>query len=187
MHNSSKKVAEIVDDLRRVFQAVHENSKKAKQQAGLTGPQLWTIKVVAESGPINVTDLARRMYLHAATVVGIVDRLETKGLLVRSRSLEDRRVVWIELTRQGKELVKKAPGVVQGLLVSGLESLPLAKLRNVAKGLNQLVEIIGVKDITPRLLLSNELNLPAGQTYAASGEGSLFTKSPRKKLKKRRD
>src|SRR5512140_2019720 len=116
-------VSGIVDNIRRLFQAVNEYSKKAERETGLTGPQLWAIKVVAENAPIKVSELARRMYLHPATVVGILDRLEGHGLVTRTRSVEDRRVVEIELTEKGKNLVAHSPEVAQGLLVKGLETL----------------------------------------------------------------
>ena len=72
------------------------------------------------------------MYLHPATVVGILDRLEKQGLAARVRSTEDRRVVKVELTRQGQYLVKKAPEVAQGLLVSKLKKLASTKLRRTS-------------------------------------------------------
>jgi len=53
---------------------------------------------------MKVSDLARRMYLHPATMVGLLDRLEAKELLKRTRSDKDRRVVFIDLTDQGREL-----------------------------------------------------------------------------------
>ena len=42
-------------------------------------------------------------------------------MVKRRRCLDDRRVVWIELTEKGNELVKFAPEVAQGLLIAGLE------------------------------------------------------------------
>ncbi|MBT1070332.1 MarR family winged helix-turn-helix transcriptional regulator [Pelotalea chapellei] len=153
-------VAGIIDNLRRVFQVVNEQSKKAEHETGLTGPQLWAIKVVAEFSPIKVSDVARKMYLHPATVVGILDRLEKRGLVERTRSTKDRRVVDIALTDQGREMVAQSPEVAQGLLVSGLESLSNDKLENISKGLNQLVEILGAQEIPPQLILSSEINLP---------------------------
>lgn len=153
-------VSDIIDNIRRVFQAVNEYSKKAERETGLTGPQLWAIKVIAGEAPIKVSDLARRMYLHPATVVGILDRLEARGLVSRTRSQEDRRVVEIALTDQGKDLVAQAPEVAQGLLVRGLETLPEAKLDHIADGLDQLVKILGAQEIPPKLLLSSEVNLP---------------------------
>jgi len=81
MAKKSAVVSEIIDDIRRVFQVVNEQSKKAKRETGLTGPQLWAIKTIAELSSVRVSDLARRMYLHPATVVGILNRLELQGLI----------------------------------------------------------------------------------------------------------
>jgi MarR family transcriptional regulator, organic hydroperoxide resistance regulator len=160
MSKKAEMVAEIIDNLRRVFQVVNEHSKKAEHATGLTGPQLWAIKTIAQEAPIMVSELARRMYLHPATVVGILDCLEKQGLVVRMRSTDDRRVVKVELTGQGRTLVKKSPEVAQGLLVSGLEKLKAKKLLNIAQGLDQMVDILGAQNIPPRLILSPEVNRP---------------------------
>jgi DNA-binding MarR family transcriptional regulator len=90
--------------------------------------------------------------------VGILDRLEKQGVVSRVRSREDRRVVRVELTEKGEALVKKAPEVAQGLLVAGLEKLPLKKLINIAEGLDQLVVLLGAQGIPPQLILSPEVN-----------------------------
>lgn len=152
MTTDAKEIGEIIDNLRRVFQTVNEYSKKAKQTAGLTGPQLWTIKVVSELSPVKVSDLARNMYLHPATMVGIIDRLEKKGLVSRTRSESDRRVVLITLTSQGEDLISKAPEVAQGLLVSGLKALPLARQKAIGEALSHLVKILKAQNLPPRLM-----------------------------------
>jgi hypothetical protein len=64
------------------------------------------------------------------------------------------------LTEQGKDLVLQAPEVAQGLLVKGLETLPVKKLLSISDGLDQLVKILGAQEIPPQLLLSPEINLP---------------------------
>ena len=156
----ARAVGGILDDLRRVFQVVHGYSKRAERVAGLTGPQLWAIKVLAESMPIRVSDLARRMYLHPSTVVGVLDRLESRGLVVRTRSSRDRRVVTVGLTRRGRVLVARVPAVAQGLLLTGLEKLPPRDLMAVSRGLRLLVAILGAHRVPPRLLLSPEVNAP---------------------------
>ena len=152
-------ISDILDNIRRVFQVVNEHSKKAEVATGLTGPQLWAIKVIAESGPVRVSDLAAKMYIHPATVVGIIDRLETHGMAVRMRSKEDRRVVKVDLTDAGHLLVSKAPQIAQGLLVAGLEILSEKQLMNISSGLDQLVKILGAQKLPPQLILSPELNL----------------------------
>jgi DNA-binding MarR family transcriptional regulator len=160
-------VSEIVDNLRRVFQVVNGQSKKAERETGLTGPQLWAIKIISQGAPIMVSEIARQMYLHPATVVGILDRLEKQDLVTRVRSNEDRRVVRVEMTTRGEALVKKAPEVAQGLLVAGLEKLPLKRLKNIAEGLDQLVALLGAQGIPAQLILSPEVNKPSKKSNQA--------------------
>ena len=149
-----------MNNLRRVFKAINDRSKLAEHTAGLTGPQLWALKVLAEHGPVRVSDLAARMYLHPSTVVGILDRLETKGLASRQRLTQDRRVVNATLTAKGKSLVRKMPAVAQEMLLSGLGTLAPKDLAAVSRGLELQVRILGARGLPPQLLLSNEINAP---------------------------
>jgi len=153
-------IAGIIDDIRRVFQVVHEQSRKAEQATGLTSPQLWAIKTIAQESPIMVSDIARRMYLHPATVVGILDRLEKQNLVIRVRSIDDRRVVRVELTAKGRTLRKKAPEIAQNLLVEGLEKLPQRNLNKIASSMKQIVRMLGAQDKPVHLILSPEVNWP---------------------------
>lgn len=158
--NHAKTIESIMNNLRRVFKAVNDRSKLAEHTAGLTGPQLWALKVLSEQGPVRVSDLAARMYLHPSTVVGILDRLEAKGLAARQRLTRDRRVVNVDLTASGKILVKKMPTVAQEMLLSGLETISSRDLATVARGLEIQVKILGAQGIPPQLLLSSETNAP---------------------------
>jgi len=159
--NRDLRIAEILDNLRRVFQVVHGYSKRAERIAGFTGPQLWAMKVLAESAPIRVSDLARRMYLRPPTVVGILDRLERQGQVARARSTDDHRVVTVTLTARGKKTVSMVPQVAQGLLLTGLKELDGKQLEAVSEGLERLVGILGARQIPPQLLFSREVNAPA--------------------------
>jgi DNA-binding MarR family transcriptional regulator len=153
-------VADIIDDIRRIFQVLTEQSRKVEHETTLTSPQLWVVKLLKEASPLKVSDLARRMYLHPATMVGLVDRLEAKGLLKRTRSEKDRRVVYIDLTDQGRELEINSPEVVQNLLVKGLEAIGAKDLNLISEGLHHVVNILGVQDVPPQLIMSGEINMP---------------------------
>lgn len=153
-------VAEIMDNIRRVFQVVNEQSKQVERETGLTGPQVWGIKVIAKHGNIRISTLASRMYLHPTTVVGIIDRLEKRGLVSRSRSLQDRRVVDVSLTDEGRTFVEKSPEVASNKITDGLESLTLPELSVIYQGLDRLTRILDAADIPPALFGTSEVNLP---------------------------
>jgi MarR family transcriptional regulator, organic hydroperoxide resistance regulator len=160
MSKRDEVIAGIVDNLRRIFQAVNTHSRRAKKESGLTGPQLWAIRMIDGSGPIKVSDLSRKMYLHPATVVGILDRLERVKLVKRVRSLRDRRLVHVNLTKKGRDIVRKSPEVAQGLMVSGLESISMQKLNKISRGMGEMARILRVEERAPKLLLSPEVNIP---------------------------
>jgi len=156
MTKNSDTISGVIDNLRRIFQAVAEYSKSAEKATGLTGPQLWAVKLLANDSHLKVSEIARQMYLHPATVVGILDRLEAKGLVVRIRSTEDRRVVEVELTEHGREVVTSAPEVAQLRLIRGLAELPDDVFCTVAEGMEQIVRLLGAENIPPQPLLSHD-------------------------------
>jgi MarR family transcriptional regulator, organic hydroperoxide resistance regulator len=174
--DQSELIAEAINDLRRVFQVIQEYSKKVEHTTGLTSSQLWAIKVLAEGAPMIVSELARRMYLHPATVIGILDRLEVHDLIKRTRSQEDRRVVWVALTLKGNKLVDTAPEVAQGLLAMGLEKTPLTELKEIKKGLKRLVSILGAEGTLPHLILSQEVSLPLKRKKGRVNKNHTLTK-----------
>ena len=145
---------EIIDNLRRVFQAINEYSRNAEKTTGLTGPQLWALKILDNTSPIRVSELAQRMYLRPATVVGILDRLEMKGLISRTRSMDDRRAVDLYLTEMGKQLADKAPEVAQAMLMKGLDELTEEQFSTVEEGMKLMVRMLGAEQLTPQPLHS---------------------------------
>jgi DNA-binding MarR family transcriptional regulator len=157
MQNKHDVMSNIMDNIRRVFQILNEQSQRIKQETGLTGPQLWAIGVIHEHEPINISNIAKRMYLHPTTVLGIIDRIEARGLVSRNRSKDDRRVIWLELTQDGKDLVQSVPEVVQGLLWARLEGIALNDLAEIDEGIGHLVKIFGVQEMPPKPVLSLEM------------------------------
>ncbi len=77
-----------------------------------------------------------------STATGIVDRLEEKGLVMRQRSVLDRRVVTVELTDAGKSLAEEAPVPIPGRMVDGLNRLAAKETKNIVKSLATLVAML---------------------------------------------
>nr|HOP41795.1 hypothetical protein [Geobacteraceae bacterium] len=71
-----------------------------------------------------------------------------------------RRVVNVELTPEGREMVEKSPEVAQGLLVTGLEKLSATNLKKIDDSLMQMVKILGAQEIPAKLILSADVNHP---------------------------
>ena len=142
--NSLQVAEETVNNLKRLFQAVNKQSRNVVCDAGLTGSQVWAIQVLAgePENIMTVSALARRMHVNASTVVRTLDGLEVKGIVQRVRSLNDRRIVHVSLTEQGREIIRNSPDVAHNLLVSSLRKLSENKLYAIASGLTQVLAAI---------------------------------------------
>ena len=83
----------------------------ARSLAGIDGdvtlPQFRALVVLAVRGPQRSIDIAEELGVNPSTGTRMLDRLIRKGLVRRTRSASDRRVVRLRLTPTGRELVDK--------------------------------------------------------------------------------
>jgi DNA-binding MarR family transcriptional regulator len=79
------------------------------EHTGLTSAQWVPILKLYMGHASTVAELARECSLDVGAMTRTLDRLETKGLLRRVRSTEDRRVVNLELTPEGRATAKQIP------------------------------------------------------------------------------
>ncbi|WP_321368154.1 MarR family winged helix-turn-helix transcriptional regulator [uncultured Desulfuromusa sp.] len=143
----------ILQALRRIIRAVDLHSHKLSSQHKITGPQLACLLAVKQDGPLTSGNLAKNVYLSPSTVVGIVDRLEEKQLVMRKRSSEDRRQVHISITPTGKALVAAAPSLLQDTLATALVDLPEIEQVSITLALEKLVDLMEARHIGASPLL----------------------------------
>jgi len=131
---------EVVSALRQITHAVELHSKVLFRDFGLTGSQLAILRTVFKAGPLSVSEIARRVSSSQATVTSILDRLEQQAFVVRNRGVDDKRVVFIELTDKTRGILEDNPNPLHTYFLqrfNGLEdweqSLLLSSLQRVAK------------------------------------------------------
>lgn len=147
---------EILRNLRKIIRAVDLNSKKLSSESNLTSPQILSLTAIAQNGPMTLAEIAAAIHLSSSTMVGIIDRLEAKGLLARERSTKDRRQVFINITTEGKKIAKKAPTPLQDKLVGKLDKLSDHQQKNIVKALEQLVEMLGAEKVKAEPILTSQ-------------------------------
>lgn len=143
----------ILQALRRIIRAVDLHSHKLSTQHKITGPQLACLMIIKEAGALTSSNLAKRAYLSPSTVVGIIDRLEEKGLVDRNRSSVDRRQVHISTTDRGEKLLADAPSLLQDTLVNALVELPEIEQVSITMALEKLVDLMEARHIGAAPLL----------------------------------
>lgn len=78
---------------------------------GITYPQYLVLLVLWEKDSQPVNDIARRLVLETNTITPLLKRMESEGLVRRTRSRKDARQMIVSLTRQGLELQEKLSAV----------------------------------------------------------------------------
>lgn len=149
-------ISEIMQSLRRIFKAIQNYSHEVSSRFGITGPQLWALKNISQSGSLSLRDLSSRMYLHPSTITGVVDRLEKKGYVARIRDKVDRRVICVQLTAGGKRLIKRAPNPAQGKMIYGLKNLKKRELNSIYDSVRKLVGIMEAQHVKVTFFFDQE-------------------------------
>jgi DNA-binding MarR family transcriptional regulator len=145
----------IVVGLRRVVRALELYSIDVRRDYGLTAPQLWALKTLAAAGPLHTGDLARALLVHQSSASLLVDRLERRGLLRRTRQKDDRRFVRIDLTERGQALAAQAPEPAQGRLLHGLGAMPVRRVRQIRRAIDDLVAAMEAEDVEARFFFAD--------------------------------
>lgn len=145
-----------MQNLRRIVKALEDYSRTVEKRFGLTGPQLWALWELGHAGPLALKDLAARMLLDQSTVVGVVDRLANKGLVIRNTDVTDRRRVSLCLTEQGSRMLRAAPHPAQGHLLVGLESMERLRVEHLYESLQTLVIVLEAEQIKAPFFFSEE-------------------------------
>lgn len=104
--------------------------KPLLQALGLTYPQYLAMLVLWEQDGLTVGEISQRLLTDPGSLTPLLKRLESEGLLKRSRSREDERVVLVQLTDKGRALQAEAQRVPQCILqASGHSAEQLRKLQ----------------------------------------------------------
>ena len=82
----------------------------------LTAMQWRPLMMLAMGMGDTAADLARQACADTGAVTRMLDRLESKGLLRRVRSVEDRRVIKLELTAEGRQVALQIPELLEAVM-----------------------------------------------------------------------
>lgn len=116
--------------------------KPLLQALGLTYPQYLAMMVLWEEDGLTVGEISNRLLTDPGSLTPLLKRLEAEGLLSRTRSREDERVVVVELTEAGRALRDKAMDIPQCILgASGLDIEQLRKLQGDLLALRKNLQV----------------------------------------------
>jgi MarR family transcriptional regulator, lower aerobic nicotinate degradation pathway regulator len=104
----------------------------------LTPTQFFALAKLAEVGPCSQNHLGRLIYLDAATIKGVVDRLVARGFVTSLNDPNDRRCRAVALTDCGDQVTQAASFVAAEITAAALAPLTEQERRTLAELLKKI-------------------------------------------------
>ena len=116
------------------------------QQEGISGRKISTLRYLIEAGPLPIGQLSDYLCISDSSTSSLISWLEDRGYVTRTRSKEDNRVVFVDVTAAGRELVQQTPLGGIPLLREALRTLPPDRLAVVHEAMLTLIDVLEMQD-----------------------------------------
>lgn len=130
---------------RLIVNTAKQHYRWIEQECGVNGAQLWALWEISRARGMRVSELSAALAMHQSSASNLLDKLVKNGLVTRTRSPDDQRVVTLELTKKGAQVLKRAPRPARGLLPEALHRLPASALAKLDHSLLLLLKCMKTK------------------------------------------
>jgi len=138
-----KLVQEIDQHLSIIRQRLREPLETEFARGGLTGPQRMVMQALVQSEGLSLKQLSAQVSLAHSTVSGIVDRLQARGMVVRSKDEADGRATVIAPSAPVRDfLTNRMPELAISPLTEALRSASDKERASVLRGLRKLRALV---------------------------------------------
>jgi len=137
--NKKKEIAKLFSEVNKI---IKRSMRKSFEDVGITIPQSLVIGTLIQFGEMKITELSRKINLSNSTISGIIDRLEKRQLVIRTRSEEDRRIVYVKVTPKFGEVHKGFHDKVEESFKDLLSTGTPEEIEKIIEGLNVLKKIL---------------------------------------------
>lgn len=157
---------EILIKIRKIVRSINLESKKIQKEYGVSIPQVLCLQFLRNSTNYQAGqgEIRKFLNLNSSTASGIINRLETKGLVARLPKRGDKRTVTIALTSKGDQLMQEIPSLLHEQLSEKLENLDETTLKNIQTSLELLEELLELDQLEASPLIANDDFTDAGQS-----------------------
>lgn len=132
------KSLQVIKTLKQILGLLKQNVELQYKEVKLTGPQGMLVGMLVHFGKMKISDLSEKLDLSNSTVSGILDRLEKNGIVERTRSEDDRRVVYVNITPEYKILAEQKFKQIEQNFADSISKANSEELDRILDGLSML-------------------------------------------------
>jgi DNA-binding MarR family transcriptional regulator len=126
--------------MRRIISSLGSEVDRELEPQDLTSAQWVPLYKLHLGHAATAAELARECQLDAGAMTRTLDRLEAKGLVRRVRSAQDRRVVDLELTTEGRAAAQQIPALLCKVLNAHLKGFKVEEWQLLKSLLHRMLE-----------------------------------------------
>ncbi|MFC5652348.1 MarR family winged helix-turn-helix transcriptional regulator [Paenibacillus solisilvae] len=109
---------------------------------GLSYTQFKVLFKLHSCGSLKVSELAESLGLTSGAITGISDKMIAEGYVERSRAEDDRRVVYIEITSKGEQMLDRVLNDQKDTMTAFFDRLPAEDIQHLKRIFAKMLERI---------------------------------------------
>jgi MarR family 2-MHQ and catechol resistance regulon transcriptional repressor len=122
----------VIDAMTSTYRTLLRESEEVLSKEGVTRAQFQALRCVAEKGSVPMKGISERMHVTRANITGLIDKLESKGLVKRTTHHRDRRATIIELTPDGAAVQERVSSMYRAFMQDAVKVLTEDEQRNLS-------------------------------------------------------
>ncbi|MEM0140004.1 MAG: MarR family transcriptional regulator [Ferroplasma sp.] len=92
----------------------------------------YKVLYIVHDKTVPMKYIAERLALAKGWITDIIDIMEAKGMVIRSRSVEDRRIINIEITEEGKKKYAEILSIIKNIIKKSLTGLNESEIKSLS-------------------------------------------------------
>lgn len=121
------------------------HSKKLLKLYGVTGSQIYLLRIIRNSNDITISGIAKKASLRQATVTDILSRLEKAGCIIVTKGSADKRNKYITLTEKSESILAHSPSFFENDFITEFSKLDDWEKNYLLSALQRISQIMNSK------------------------------------------
>jgi len=163
--NKQTDVSRALNAVRRLVRGLRSAAEAVERDLKISAAQLFVLRELDAAPDQSVKDLAAVTMTTHSTVSQVVAQLIAKRLVVRSVDALDGRRAALRVSRQGTNLLRRAPRAIQEDLIDGFARLRPAERRGLAIGLEKWLVATGLSGVPSTMLFDKPILMVKGRKH----------------------
>lgn len=121
--NRTKQLGHIAKKIREFYRTLKKEFNQILESEGMTNGEFLMLKSIVQSGERKVSEMAKELGVSLPYITSLSDKMVKKGFIEREQSKEDRRIVVLKLTKEGRKKYSRLDRLILKYLETGFDRL----------------------------------------------------------------